>query len=429
MEAAKFARCLVSYATMDDDAMGRDTFIKRQDGLHSILVNDGNDQPMKIKLVQAIVKSKAIVSRSTTCYKTEDGHVAKFSWAPKKLKTEVETLKLAEEKGVQGVVRLVAHCQITDIATMRKGLQFLDAHRFRGVEVLSEDMPQATASSTFSGKKRKASSDPVTGKKPSPKKPRVLGQKSSGVQDVQSPNAGGSAASTEDTWNDRILSCLVVSPAGRVLTNFGTVRELLEVMRDAIKAHQSLYTTGGILHRDISPNNIIITDPAVSGGYRGMLIDLDMAKVLGSGRSGARNLTGTIQFMAVEVLQGADHTYRHDLESFLYVLLWMCARQSWHNGFPAQDEKAPPASYLRRWEIGSLYDLAANKQGDMTIGGVRRIMSEFPASLNGVKPLCLKLRSSLFGDTADLTLGTPAEDPTQLYASILAAYDDTIGIL
>ena len=56
-------------------------------------------------------------------------------------------------------------------------------------------------------------------------------------------------------------------------------------------------------------------------------------------------------------------------------------------------------------------------------------MSEFPASLNGVKSLCLKLRSSLFGDTADLILGTPAGDPTRLYTSILAAYDDIINTL
>ena len=58
-----------------------------------------------------------------------------------------------------------------------------------------------------------------------------------------------------------------------------------------------------------------------------MLIDLDLAKVLGSGRSGARHQTGTMEFMAIEVLQGIDHTYRHDLESFFYVLVWLCARR------------------------------------------------------------------------------------------------------
>ncbi|KAK0725689.1 hypothetical protein B0H67DRAFT_479800, partial [Lasiosphaeris hirsuta] len=53
-----------------------------------------------------------------------------------------------------------------------------------------------------------------------------------------------------------------------------------------------------------------------------------------SGPSGARHMTtGTMQLMAIEALFGIDHTYRHDLESFFYVLLWVCARQSWRNGF------------------------------------------------------------------------------------------------
>lgn len=53
-----------------------------------------------------------------------------------------------------------------------------------------------------------------------------------------------------------------------------------------------------------------------------MLIDLDLAKELNTGPSGARHRTGTMEFMAIEVLQGHTHTYRHDLESFFYVFLW-----------------------------------------------------------------------------------------------------------
>ena len=59
-----------------------------------------------------------------------------------------------------------------------------------------------------------------------------------------------------------------------------------------------------------------------------MLIDLDLAKELGSGRSGARCRTGTMELMAIEVLQGISQTYRHDLESF-YVLIWQCVRHGW----------------------------------------------------------------------------------------------------
>jgi serine/threonine protein kinase len=222
-------------------------------------------------------------------------------------------------------------------------------------------------------------------------------------------------AAGNDLWETRVYSCLVVSPAGRVISDFRTVRELLESMRDAIKAHQPLYKTGNILHRDISSNNIIITKPDVADGYKGMLIDLDLAKERDSGPSGARHQTGTMQFMAVEVLRKADHTYRHDLESFFYVLLWMCARQSWTNGF-ANEEKPPRESLLRRWEIGSFKYIAAAKEGDMTVNRLEGIMGEFPEALGVVKPLCLRIRKFLFPLDKDerMSFGTPAGDPDQL---------------
>ena len=39
-----------------------------------------------------------------------------------------------------------------------------------------------------------------------------------------------------------------------------------------------------------------------------MLIDMDLAKELGKGRSGARRRTDTVEFMAIEVLLNDDHT-------------------------------------------------------------------------------------------------------------------------
>ena len=101
-----------------------------------------------------------------------------------------------------------------------------------------------------------------------------------------------------------------------------------------LKDTTPLFTNGDILHRDISENNVIITDPSEANGFTGMLIDLDLAKVVGSERSGARHQTGTVEFMAIQVLQKAAHTYRHDLESFFYVLLWICARRAWGSGVP-----------------------------------------------------------------------------------------------
>jgi serine/threonine protein kinase len=66
---------------------------------------------------------------------------------------------------------------------------------------------------------------------------------------------------------------------------------LLTVLHDAIKVHQSLLGKAKILHRDISENNIIITDPETANGFSGMLIDLDLAKFNGE-RTTGRHMIG-----------------------------------------------------------------------------------------------------------------------------------------
>ncbi|PHH85520.1 hypothetical protein CDD83_298 [Cordyceps sp. RAO-2017] len=212
---------------------------------------------------------------------------------------------------------------------MREGLEFPKHHRFRDEDIHLEDPPSATASANRSGHKRKSSSDNSCDNASGSKRRRSNSQKSKLAMDFNDQLSIGKAKPSlytpgEALWENTIYSCLVVSPAGRVISDFKTIKELLESMRDAIKAHQSLYMTGSILHRDISSNNIIITESQTADGFKGMLIDLDLAKVRDSGPSGARHQTGTMQFMAVEVLRKADHTYRHDLESFFYVLIWMC---------------------------------------------------------------------------------------------------------
>lgn len=154
--------------------------------------------------------------------------------------------------------------------------------------------------------------------------------------------------SDKETFGNRLLRCLVISPAGRALCDFRSIKELLTAIRDSIKAHSSLYLKGRILHRDISENNIIITDPKKANGFTGMLIDLDLAKENGSDQTGARHQTGTMEFMSIEVLRKvACHTYRHDLESFFYVLLWICARRVWEKEFCCNLKDKPESDLLR----------------------------------------------------------------------------------
>ncbi|KJZ68352.1 hypothetical protein HIM_12261 [Hirsutella minnesotensis 3608] len=432
-EPDKFARALVGYATMDDDAMGLDTFIERKGGSRSITLDDTNGGTSRIQLMNPMVRQKAVVCRGTTCFMTRGKQVAKFSWASDKRELEYKQLKLAEERGVQGVAKAVAYRQITTIADLRKDLVFPDRHRFRN-DVLIDESSSATASTGSSSQKRKSSSDVASDDTSEPKRRRSNRIKSSRLQTVSqqlsSSKKKPSLYSTgEDPWDNRIYVCLVVSPAGRVISDFGSIKELLEAMRDAIRAHQSLLVTGNILHRDISSNNIIITNPETADCFKGMLIDLDLAKVTDAGPSGARHRTGTMQFMAVEVLRQADHTYRHDLESFFYVLLWMCARESWSKPWLSRGGHPPKSSLLRKWEIGSFKEIASTKMGHMTVNSMEDIMGEFPEALDVVKPLCLRIRKILFPLDREerMNFGTPAGEPDQLYKPIITAYDESIS--
>jgi hypothetical protein len=56
----------------------------------------------------------------------------------------------------------------------------------------------------------------------------------------------------------------------------------------------------------------------------GFLIDLDLAiRRDRLAASGATHRTGTLDFMATGLLSGQPHTFRHDLESFFFVLTWI----------------------------------------------------------------------------------------------------------
>jgi serine/threonine protein kinase len=230
---------------------------------------------------------------------------------------------------------------------------------------------------------------------------------------------------SDGSVNNRLFCCLVISPAGRAISEFKSRVELLEALRDAIKAHRSLYLTGKILHRDISENNIIITDPKKADGFSGMLIDLDLAKEVGAGRSGARHQTGTMEFMAIEVLRNVAHTYRHDLESFFYVLLWMCARRAWEREFQCRLKDQPKKSRLTKWYTGNYNDIAEAKRGYMHADGLEDILDEFPQAFDCVKPLCREIRGILFPYKDGLFIGTPLE-PEKLYGPILKVFNEAI---
>ena len=223
------------------------------------------------------------------------------------------------------------------------------------------------------------------------------------------------------------MICLAISPAGRALRDFRTIEELLTALRDLIKAHSSLYFKGRILHRDISVSNIIITDPIKANGFSSMLIDLDLAKEIGTAGTGARHQTGTVQFMAIQVLRKVAHTYRHDLESFFYMLLWICARRVWEKEFCCKLKDRPEIDHLRVWYLGSFNVIADNKDYRMGGNAFKKLLKEFPPVLDCIKPLCEEIWQIVFPpQDGGLFFGTPPGPPEDLYNPIIGAFDKAI---
>ena len=445
-EPERFIRTIAAYVMMSDEELGLDTFIERDDGDRFItVVEDATGKERRLQLEPVpIAHQRAIVCRGTSCFRARTPsskdlqYVTKFSWVSDKRRLEADLLRLARERGVEGVAKLFGHHRITSIADMREGLKFGKPYAFRNTTLSpasSFSQSQSLLSQSFglyglgtTGELPKKRKSVNAGGSPS-KRSRSNSQSPDKAKRDKEANSQTTSLYTHDdsSFDNRIFCCLVISPAGRALRDFRSIPELLKALRDAVKAHKSLYMKGKILHRDISENNIIITDPKEANGFRGMLIDAEYGKENGSGRSGARQQTGTMEFMAIQVLQRVAHTYRHDLESFFYVLLWICARRVWEREFLCSAVDRPKRNILSKWYTGSFDDIADSKQGYMHVDKFEDILKEFPQAFDRVKLLCKEIRGILFPYKNGLLIGTPPDPPEKLYDPVIEAFDDTIA--
>jgi serine/threonine protein kinase len=197
--------------------------------------------------------------------------------------------------------------------------------------------------------------------------------------------------------------------------------ELLQVFRDTIKCHRSLYQNAKILHQDVSPGNIIILDGATEKPQKWMLIDLDAAINLNGESDGEYSIVGTRRFMTFGVLKSETHTYRHDLESLLYVFLWTIITNVTGN--------PPKTSRVRAWYHGSFVELAERKRVDMEETSFLDILNDFTPELESLKPLAERLRVILF-PSRDEVLWTGTDDTPEavdrLYEDMIHAFQDVI---
>ncbi|KAJ7177924.1 hypothetical protein C8R46DRAFT_1346203 [Mycena filopes] len=248
----------------------------------------------------------------------------------------------------------------------------------------------------------------------------------------------------------RIHRRLVLTPFGHPLSKFASRKELISIFIDVVTAHRDLYLAK-VLHRDISVNNIMLVPSpktwtsfklpptpssvaALAGPHfldvaltkppprasedcvpraihRGLLIDLDYALVLnidGSrGPTATGHRTGTLPFMAIDVLtDGVElsaHEPHHDLESLLYVFIWICIHYAGPNNSERQNFDIHD-SPLKGWVEGPTYeDIGLTKYSSMSAPKFweRNVLRSFAPYFEPLKPCASAWRELFANDTLD----------------------------
>jgi hypothetical protein len=158
-----------------------------------------------------------------------------------------------------------------------------------------------------------------------------------------------------------------------------------------------------------------------AGEPKGFLIDLDMAKEIGSNRSGAMNRTGTMEFMAINVLQqSGPHSYRDDLESFLYVLIWICVMYEStgdrHYILDAENKKRSPP-ILDGWSSAYAADVKdAQMNREPKFQG---ILDWFSDGFQELQSMMKEIRQALFQSQGEGAAAESAVERDRLYGALL----------
>ena len=225
-DAEGFLRAILGYATMNERQLGFDPkylddnerpFSPWLDCQKPKLFRHGNKL---YDLCQTIYHDHSLVSRGTVCHKAiERGSgekvIIKDSWRSASRTSEGEFWKKAQENQVWGSPELVECWDGESISDLRKNLDMsLRVPMTTGVKRLRYD-----AGGRQTAKRSRLSAMPTS---PTP----------SGFHDTSPFNPLKESAKSQP---DRIHTFLITDNIGRKISEFKTVKELLEALRDAIK--------------------------------------------------------------------------------------------------------------------------------------------------------------------------------------------------
>ncbi|KAF9064298.1 hypothetical protein BDP27DRAFT_1230692, partial [Rhodocollybia butyracea] len=153
------------------------------------------------------------------------------------------------------------------------------------------------------------------------------------------------------------------------LNTLTSTKDYAQIFYDILQIHRWLYEEAKILHRDLSPGNIMLR--RTEDKIYGVLNDFDLASSIPrTGAATSNQRTGTRPYMALDLLDDDSryfgHMYRHDLESLFYIILCFACRYE----APGKRCRDPPFS---KWFAGTDADILGAKNKFITRGQVSAI--------------------------------------------------------
>ena len=361
-DGLQFVLVVLGYLWMNEEQLGYDPTILASDGERYIEIIR-NNQMERLVLEEVMKRAPCVAGRATTCWKAHrEGDkskmplVIKDSWQYLEREEEGALLREAMEKGVVNVARYHHHetvrvgGQDDDIRTnVRKGLDITRATNYKPEGRM---MPPSTAGVQGSTGKGQSTSISSTSRKRSSNAPLPPSKRTCSSSPIK--------GTRRPAIQNRVHRRVIVRDYGKAIYKASSRAAMLAALEGCITGYESSHTQAGMLQRDVSIGNLMMNEEDDNPSWPSFLIDFDLAiKEQREGSSGARGRTGTKVFMAIGVLLGEKHSFRHDLESFFWVLFWICI----HYNRPNEESRVVPR--FDQWNYADMGFLAEVKKGTL----------------------------------------------------------------
>ncbi|KAH7635593.1 hypothetical protein B0T09DRAFT_298280 [Sordaria sp. MPI-SDFR-AT-0083] len=388
-EGLQFVSTVLAFLWMSKEELGFDPSIITENNERFVQIKR-NGSIERLVIDKVMLRARCISGRATTCWKAHpEGDpqmplVIKDSWQYPERDEEGELLRDATDKGVVNVARYYHHETVqvrgTDDDVRSNVRGGIDVNKAKNYKLEYSTPPTKTVTASAS---RKGHSTNIAGKK-----------RSSSQTDAALPSSKRSCTTqaSSDALLNRVHRRVIVRDYGQPIHNASSRVALLAALEGCIDGHESLWTKAGLLHRDISINNLMINEDDNNPFWPSFLIDLDLAvRKERESASGAKSITGTRAFIAIGVLLGEQHSFMHDLESFFWVLFWICIHYDGPN-------KSRVVSKFDKWNYCDLESLAESKKGQVDDEGdfIKSAEMHFTPYYQPLIPWVNKLRREVF---------------------------------